>query len=226
MIYSTLVFDCDGVILNSNVVKTDAFRSAALPYGEAAAEALVEYHISRGGISRYEKFRYFLEVIVPQYSSCVDGPGLDQLLEDYASFVRSGLMECEVAPALDTLRQRLPNTPWMVASGGAQGELREVFAERRLSEYFDAGIFGSPDAKVDILQREIASGNIRLPAVLLGDSKYDFQAACECGLDFIFVSNWSEVSDWREWSQKEGFKVVSSLNSLMHDRDFVESFSA
>ncbi len=47
--YQTLIFDCDGVILNSNQVKTQAFYKATLSYGEAAAESLVNYHIQHGG---------------------------------------------------------------------------------------------------------------------------------------------------------------------------------
>jgi hypothetical protein len=43
---TTLVFDCDGVVLNSNRIKTEAFRLVAAPYGEAAAEALVQYHLA------------------------------------------------------------------------------------------------------------------------------------------------------------------------------------
>ena len=52
----SIVFDCDGVVLNSNKLKTQAFYNAALPYGEKAAIALVSYHIKNGGISRNHKF--------------------------------------------------------------------------------------------------------------------------------------------------------------------------
>ena len=31
--YKALVFDCDGVVLDSNRIKTEAFRIAALPWG-------------------------------------------------------------------------------------------------------------------------------------------------------------------------------------------------
>ncbi len=51
--YSTLIFDCDGVILDSNRVKTAAFFSAASPYGELVAAKLVEHHVAHGGVSRY-----------------------------------------------------------------------------------------------------------------------------------------------------------------------------
>ena len=64
--YLTLIFDCDGVVLDSNRVKTEAFRAAAMPWGRAAAEALVANHVANGGVSRYEKFASFLEHILPE----------------------------------------------------------------------------------------------------------------------------------------------------------------
>ena len=49
--YNTLIFDCDGVILNSNNIKSKAFYDVALPYGVKAAEELYTYHIKNNGIS-------------------------------------------------------------------------------------------------------------------------------------------------------------------------------
>ena len=60
--YATLVFDCDGGVLDSNRIKTEAFRSAALPWGEAAAQALVDHHIGHGGVSRVAKFGHFMRL--------------------------------------------------------------------------------------------------------------------------------------------------------------------
>ena len=62
--YQTLIFDCDGVILNSNQIKTEAFYNVAKIYGHPAAQALKEYHILNGGISRYQKFEYLLTKIL------------------------------------------------------------------------------------------------------------------------------------------------------------------
>ncbi|WP_404368178.1 HAD family hydrolase [Marinobacter sp.] len=188
--YRTWVFDCDGVILNSNRVKTDAFYSAAKPWGEDAARRLVEHHVRNGGISRYAKFEYFLKEIVGR--PAVDRKELEELIESYASQVRQGLAECEVAPGLTELRELTRGSRWMVVSGGDQAELRAVFQTRSLAELFDGGIFGSPDTKDEILSREVASGLIAFPALFLGDSQYDYEAASRAGLDFIFVSGWSE----------------------------------
>lgn len=188
--YTTWVFDCDGVILNSNQVKTDAFYQAALPYGESAAQAMVEYHVSNGGISRYAKFERFLTTIIGQATP--DPLQLEALLDCYASSVKQGLARCEIAEGLTDLRELTAGSTWLVVSGGDQAELRTLFRERGLDELFDGGIFGSPDTKDEILARETGSGRIRKPAVFLGDSQYDFEAARRAGLGFFFFSAWSE----------------------------------
>lgn len=215
--YTTLVFDCDGVVLDSNKVKTEAFYQATLPYGEAAARAMVDYHVANGGVSRYKKFAYFLEQIapniVPSYAE-QQGPNLETLLQAYAGHVREGLLRCVVAPGLEALREQTPDARWLIVSGGDQAELRDVFASRGIAEWFDGGIFGSPDTKDEILARELASGNIQPPALFLGDSKYDYHAASAAGLDFVFLSGWSEVERWEEWVNQQKIKSVASLSEL------------
>lgn len=188
--YQTWVFDCDGVLLDSNRVKTEAFFQAAEPYGRQLAEALVDYHVRNGGISRYVKFRNFLSDIVGQAE--VDPDELQHLLDRYAAQVANGLRQCAVADGLRSLRQLTRHARWLVVSGGDQQELRQVFADRGLADLFDGGIFGSPDTKDDILARELDKGGIRQPAVFVGDSRYDIEAATRAGLDFIFARRWSE----------------------------------
>ncbi|WP_030071948.1 HAD family hydrolase [Halomonas alkaliantarctica] len=210
--YNALVFDCDGVVLNSNRVKTDAFYQAALPYGEAAAQALVDYHVQHGGISRYKKFAYFLEnLVAPGHT----GPNLDKLLSRYAIEVHEGLMACDIAEGLEALRERTESSRWLIVSGGDQAELREVFAARGLAELFDGGIFGSPDTKDEILKRELGNDNIQQPTLFLGDSKYDYQAASSAGLDFVFLNGWSEVADWFEWCNEKDITHTESLAKLL-----------
>lgn len=210
--YKTWVFDCDGVLLNSNSVKTEAFFKAAEPYGKDKALALVDYHVRMGGVSRYVKFEAFLADIVGRET--VDPGELEDLLSRYASCVERGLRECEVAPGLARLRSLTQGTRWLVVSGSDQAELNGVFHDRELADHFDGGIFGSPDTKDQILTRELATGNIEQPAVFVGDSQYDIEAATRAGLDFIFLSHWSESSyDFRAASLKLG--SIESIAELL-----------
>ncbi|MDS3859247.1 HAD hydrolase-like protein [Thermosynechococcaceae cyanobacterium BACA0444] len=213
--YKTFIFDCDGVILNSNKLKTEGFYYAALPYGEEAAQALRAYHINHGGISRYSKFNYFFQSIL---EIPIDHEQMRLLLESYASYVREGLYSCEMAPGLSALRKAASNTKWLVVSGGDQAELREVFNRRGIHSFFDGGIFGSPDDKKAIFERELKAEKNLFPSIFFGDSKYDYEVTANTEIDFIFLSEWSELQDWKsfvDFHKIQSTKSISSLLSLL-----------
>ncbi|HYD33531.1 MAG TPA: HAD family hydrolase, partial [Methylophilaceae bacterium] len=127
--YRTLVFDCDGVVLNSNLLKTEAYYRVAVGFGadHEQAQALVDYHVRLGGISRFIKFRYFLEEIMHQP---VTDESMALLLESFADEIHRELLTCEMAPGLIELREITKDARWMLVSGGDQAELRALFAER------------------------------------------------------------------------------------------------
>lgn len=210
--YSSIIFDCDGVILNSNKIKTESFHKVASQFSTSAADELAEYHTRNGGISRYKKFEYLLSDILNSTFSSAD---VDALSQQYGALVFSQLLICEASACLQELSKKQTQQSWMVVSGGAQVELREVFSQRKISSLFESGIFGSPDDKDKILRREIDCGNLKFPAVFLGDSKYDHEAATRAGLDFIFISGWSEFSGWENYVREKNIRSVSSLCDLM-----------
>ena len=57
--YDYLIFDCDGVILDSNLLKSRAFAEALPDEPPEFVKLFVDYHKQHGGISRYEKFKYY-----------------------------------------------------------------------------------------------------------------------------------------------------------------------
>ena len=211
--YKSIVFDCDGVVLDSNVVKTEAYFRTAKNLGatDAQAQALVEYHVKLGGISRYHKFEWYLHEVLNQP---VTEQAVQALLDEFARELEVGLMECAVAEGLEDLRSATPQANWMILSGGDQQEIRALFAKRDLAKYFDGGLFGSPDNKDTVLAREIASGNLQFPALFIGDSKYDFEAANRAGLDFVFLSDWTEVADWKTYCAENNIVVHNSIVQL------------
>jgi phosphoglycolate phosphatase-like HAD superfamily hydrolase len=131
-------------------------------------------------------------------------------LLNFSKEVKKALLTCEVAKNIKELREKTKNTKWLIVSGGDQIELREVFKKRGLANYFDGGIFGSPDDKDAILKNEIKNHNINGKSLFLGDSVYDHQAATAAQMDFVFISQWTEVVDWED-------KFLSSVYSDIHD---------
>lgn len=210
--YKTLIFDCDGVILNSNRVKTQAFFEASKKYGGKPAQALVDYHVENGGISRFKKFEYLFTNILKRPFSEFE---LKSVLNDYAEIVKNALLECEVAVALEQLRQLTQSSKWLVASGGAQAELRDVFRQRNIESYFDGGIYGSPTAKDDIVQEQLVNNNIETPALFLGDSRYDHVVADKFNFDFVFITKWSEFAELNSYADENALEKFETLSDLI-----------
>ena len=186
-IYKTIIFDCDGVILNSNKIKSNAFYDTVSQYNLKAAEELLAFHVSNGGKSRYIKFDYFVNEIAPKY--CLDGDAIDikNLLERYKINIKEKLLNCEVCPYLDFLKSKTPKSTWMVVSGSDQEELRYILDKKNIAKFFNGGIYGSPDSKDKIISREIEYNLIKKPALFIGDSKYDHLASSRANIDFIFL---------------------------------------
>lgn len=212
--YRTFVFDCDGVILNSNGAKTKGFYEVAKQFGEDVANLFVSYHIQNGGVSRYEKFAYLYDLLKERSLIDDSTPAVEDLVDQYAEFISSALKTCEIAKGLSALRAKTKNSRWLVASGGDQKELRSLFRERGIDRFFDGGIFGSPDSKISILRREVRQKNIVMPGLFLGDTPYDQMVSLECGLDFIFISEWSDV-EISDFSADEKPCKVNSIYSLL-----------
>lgn len=222
--YKALVFDCDGVILDSNQIKTEGFYEVASRYGEGAAKMLVDYHVQNGGVSRFEKFHFFVKNIlcVP-----VSHELITELLSSYSEFVFSKLLKCKIAHGLEDLREETRDLKWMVVSGGMKTELQRVFLLRHLTTLFDGGIFGSPENKEQILRSLVRKKNF-LPALYIGDSRYDHVASTEANLDFIFASGWTEFSRWKDYCKIHRIKTIAHLSDLIsiQKKGFVdESYS-
>lgn len=212
--YKTIVFDCDGVVLNSNKTKVNAYFEVAKRHGgtDEQAQAFVDHHIKKGSFPRNGKIEYYLREIVNQP---VMPETVQRYITSFEEILDETLMTCEVAPGLPELKAATPQARWMLLSGGGQQELRRIFARRNLAPLFEAGIFGGPDIKEDVLSREKQNGNLQFPALFVGDSKYDYEAATLAGLDFVFLSDWTEVADWQNFCRERELLVLPSIRSLL-----------
>ena len=59
-----IIWDFDGVIVDSDEIRVLGFREVLQWYPKDQVEDLIEYHQRNGGLSRYNKFRYFYEEIL------------------------------------------------------------------------------------------------------------------------------------------------------------------
>ena len=206
-----ILFDCDGVVLNSNQIKSEAFFNVAAEYNTSSAFDLVEYNKKNGGLSRYKKFQYYLEKILPKYANLkLDS---NKLAIKFGEQVKKALLKCEISPYLFELKNKYPDTNWAIISGGDQSELRYIFNERKLSYLFNMGIWGSPSSKFEIVENNFRSC-LKSKILYLGDSKLDHEVAKYYNFDFIFVSDWTEFTGWKSYIKEHSIKTIKNLDNL------------
>ena len=208
--YKCIIFDCDGVLLNSNTLKTEAFFTVCERYGKQNALKLVKHHIKNGGVSRYEKFKYFVNHILKSN----DNSKITELTNNYSKEVINKLLECEISTDLVKLKSIFPDSKWLVLSGGDQKELRYIFKKRSIDYFFDGGIYGSPESKEQILTYKIANKSITFPSLFFGDSEYDYNVSKKFKIDFVFCYNWTEFENWEKFFSKKNILCIPSINKL------------
>lgn len=210
-----VIFDCDGVLLDSNRMKIQAFRDVLTDYPEPATALFSEFQARNFGRSRYALFQQFFDFLGrPPHDGEVDG-----LIDAYARIVRKSYLNVPLTPGcLETLTQLQGRVPLYVASGSDQEELRWVFGQRGLSGLF-AGIYGSPQKKTDIVAGLVAAEGQR--ALLVGDAVADWQAAqAATACDFVYMREFSSAqADMDALAQTHALPIIKHLPELL---DFLD----
>ncbi len=182
---SAVIFDFDGVLVESVDVKTRAFAELYKDHGSEVMKRVVRYHEQHGGVSRFEKFRYFQTRILGRPAL---GRQQEAALGD--AFSRLVVDEVVAAPmvpgAQDFLDRCLASkTGMFIVSGTPLEELEEIIARRGMSRYFTR-VYGTPGSKSGHISSLL--GRYDIPpasAVMLGDAWADYEGARDNAVNFI-----------------------------------------
>ncbi len=191
--FDFFVFDCDGVILDSNLLKTTAFSKSLSEYSVEVVSKFIDYHKANGGISRYKKFDYFFKEIMQIESR---DELISQALKNYESYVFEKLLFCNFVPGVEKFLNHLKNLgkDIYVNSGSSEKELLEIFRLRKVDNLF-CNILGSPSTKKENMIKIKEKREDHEKGLFFGDSKIDFDIADQFCLNFIFVKGFSEWKD-------------------------------
>ena len=90
-----IFFDFDGVLAESVSAKTDAFEEMYLKYGNDISSKVVEYHKLHGGVSRYEKFKFFHKEF---FNEELDNKKVNLLADQFSNKVLNKVINCSEVP--------------------------------------------------------------------------------------------------------------------------------
>jgi phosphoglycolate phosphatase-like HAD superfamily hydrolase len=177
-----IVFDFDGVILESAEVKTEAFLELYAAHPDKLG-AIREYHVSQAGISRYVKFEHIQRNILGLPYTEDDKR---RVSAEFERLTRERIFRCPQVPgAEDLLRGLRGRVRRIVGSGTPQPELELIVATRDMGDWFDE-LWGTPRLKPGILKDVMARHNLSPRQVLMvGDGMSDYDAARETGTRFL-----------------------------------------
>lgn len=210
--FDVYVFDCDGVIFDSNELKINAMESAltALSFNRYQIEHCIDYFSKNFGKSRFHHVDLFFSEYL-SYSGNVDVLKT-KLLNNFSMCCQTLYQTAEITPGFIEFIESLDGSKY-VASGSAQDELREVFKKRGIYKYFK-DVLGSPTPKQKLLS-DILSIERNKKVVMIGDAISDLEAAEQNNCQFIAYTPYSNVkTELAERVSKLGFGVVNSWRDI------------
>ena len=197
MNWGAVFFDFDGVILDSVDVKTKAFVKMFRGYGPEVEKKVVEYHLNNGGVSRFDKFRYYYKKIL---NKPVNEEIIKSLSEQFSNLVVDGVLASPFMPgakeSLESLKEK--GIPCYIVSATPHEEINLILEKKELKGYFKE-VHGSPRKKWEICQEIITKENYNPQNCLfIGDAMSDYEAAQINGICFLGIVGNGEISPFSD----------------------------
>ena len=157
--YDLVIFDFDGVIVDSNQIKKKCiYLSVKKNTSESRATKFTEYFVSNNGIPRRIKIeKYFNE------------KRSHKILNDYNELLKEKESEIKINQEFLEIIKKI-KIKKIILSGGERDEIERILNKNRLADIFDK-ILCSPLTKDENLKKVKNSSN----KLFIGDSRIDYE---------------------------------------------------
>tara|TARA_B100000787_G_scaffold150489_1_gene123069 strand:- start:8137 stop:8757 length:621 start_codon:yes stop_codon:yes gene_type:complete len=186
----TILWDFDGVILDSMKVRDSGFEKIFKDYDQKLINQLLAYHRINGGLSRYVKIRYFFEELLGQ---SITEESVLEYAQKFSTLMRKELTNSKnlILDTVNFIKNNHQNYNFHIVSGSDQEELRFLNKELGIDQYF-ISIHGSPTPKKQLVATLLKKHDYSLVnTCLIGDSINDYEAAIENDISFYGFNNLS-----------------------------------
>ena len=184
----TILWDFDGVILDSMKIKGDGFLELFKEFSKEDLEKIEEYHYTHGGVSRFEKIRYFYNDIL---NKDIDDSKILVLADKFAEIIKVKLYDKNnlIEETLNYIEKNYRKYNFHIVSGAEHNELNKLCDSFEISKYF-ISIDGSPTPKDKLVKNVIEKFRYtKVEVILIGDAITDLNASIKNNIDFYGYNN-------------------------------------
>ena len=199
----TILWDFDGVVLDSMKIKGDGFIELFSDYDEKYLKEIEKYHYAHGGVSRFEKIRYFFNQILQKD---ISEDYILTLADRFADIIEIKVYDEKnlIEETVSFIKENYKKYSFHIVSGAEHNELNKLCDYFHLSVYFKS-IDGSPTNKDILIENIMQKYNyIKDETILIGDAITDYNAAMKNEIGFYGYNNpvlkkFSYINSFREF---------------------------
>lgn len=201
-----IIFDFDGVILDSVPTKTEGFKKLFQNFSTDEVNKLVLYHELNGGKSRYVKIKYFFNELLHKDISEQE---ILEYANKYSEITKEELTNPKyiIEDTLNFIKTNHKKYEMHIASGADEEDLKYICEKLDLTKYF-LSINGSPKIKSEIVKDILLDNSYDInETILIGDSVNDFDSAKDNGIDFFAYNNQKLKSHYKYIDKLKDFQI-------------------
>lgn len=193
-----VIFDFDGVIINSHLTKTLAFYDVFKVYGKNIALKAKKFHLNNIGKSRYFKFKHIFKNILRLKLTKKKIKILD---EKFDFFLQKKIKKMSPSPRLINFFKK-KNQIWnlYISTGTPRAKMIKILKKKKLFKYFKK-VYGSPSSKIHHIKKIIKNNE---KSIFIGDSFEDYSVAKKAKIQFILKIN----------SENKYLRKIISVNTI------------
>ncbi len=181
-----LIFDFDGVIIDSVEIKNKAFLQTVRGYSNLTKKKFMKFHLENLGVSRIKKYEFLCKTILKIKKSKI----LEKKFSNnYSKIIEKKLKRVNYIKGVKRFISNNKKKNLFIISGTPQKELIKICNKKEISKYFSM-ILGSPKTKnqnVEILKKKHKINGRN--TIFFGDANTDFEVAKRNSFFFIQVGN-------------------------------------
>jgi len=211
-VIKTIIFDFDGVILDSNHLKEEAFAEIFNKFETSIINKIVKYHRNNLGVSRYNKFKFIYKNYLKKK---IDNNILENLSFQFSKIVFNKIINADfIAGSYKFISKNINNYDLHISSATPLNELIRICRKKKINSYFKS-INGYPQTKKEHIKFIIERNNLNTKEIVyIGDSINDLDAAKSFNINFILLGKKNNIN---------GYKKIYYLKNLINLSDLIET---